>query len=49
MLLAAMCPFTAIEKQALLEAPNAAERARTLTSLLAMGRDAGKSQTPRLN
>ena len=48
-LLAAMCPFTAIEKQALLEAPNAAERARTLTSLLAMGRDAGKSQTSRLN
>ncbi|MGH7005946.1 MAG: hypothetical protein ACREIP_18525, partial [Alphaproteobacteria bacterium] len=46
-LLAAMCPFTAIEKQALLEAPDAAERARTLTSLLAMGRDAGKSETPR--
>jgi len=46
-LLAAMCPFTAIEKQALLEAPSAAERARTLTTLLAMGRGADKAETPR--
>lgn len=46
-LLAAMCPFTAIEKQALLEAPSAAERARTLTTLLAMGRGADKTETPR--
>jgi hypothetical protein len=46
-LLAAMCPFSAIEKQALLEAPNAAERARTLTALLAMGRGADKTETPR--
>jgi Lon protease-like protein len=46
-LLSAMCPFTAIEKQALLEAPSAAERARTLTTLLAMGRGADKGDTPR--
>jgi len=45
-LLAAMCPFTAIEKQALLEAPDAAERGRILTSLLAMGRDLGKGERP---
>ena len=45
-LLAAMCPFTPIEKQALLEAPDAAERGRVLTSLLAMGRDAGKGAQP---
>lgn len=45
-LLAAMCPFTPIEKQALLEAPDAAERGRVLTSLLAMGRDAGKGERP---
>jgi Lon protease-like protein len=45
-LLAAMCPFTPIEKQALLEAPDAAERSRVLTSLLAMGRGAGKGEQP---
>ena len=45
-LLSAMCPFTAIEKQALLEAPDAAERGRVLTSLLAMGRDLGKGERP---
>lgn len=45
-LLAAMCPFTAIEKQALLEAPDAAERGRVLTSLLAMGRNVGKGDQP---
>ncbi len=45
-LLAAMCPFTPIEKQALLEAPDAAERGRVLTSLLAMGRDVGKGERP---
>jgi len=46
-LLAAMCPFTAIEKQALLEAPDAAERGRVLISLLAMGRGADKGEQPR--
>ncbi len=45
-LLAAMCPFTAIEKQALLEAPDAAARGRTLISLLAMGRGADKGERP---
>ena len=45
-LLSAMCPFTAIEKQALLEAPDAAQRGRILTSLLAMGRDLGKGERP---
>lgn len=45
-LLAAMCPFTAIEKQALLEAPGAAERGRVLISLLAMGRGADKGERP---
>jgi Lon protease-like protein len=45
-LLAAMCPFTAIEKQALLEAPDAAERGRILTSLLAMGGETGKGERP---
>jgi Lon protease-like protein len=45
-LLAAMCPFSPIEKQALLEAPDAAERGRVLTSLLAMGRDLGKGAQP---
>jgi hypothetical protein len=45
-LLSAMCPFSAIEKQALLEAPDAAERGRVLTSLLAMGRDVGKAERP---
>jgi hypothetical protein len=42
-LLAAMCPFSPIEKQALLEAPDAAARGRILTSLLAMGGEVGKS------
>src|SRR5690349_18927929 len=45
-LLAAMCPFTAIEKQALLEAPDAAARGRTLISLLAMGRGPDKGERP---
>lgn len=45
-LLAAMCPFDAIEKQALLEAPDAAERGRVLISLLAMGRGADKGERP---
>ncbi len=45
-LLAAMCPFNAIEKQALLEAPDAAERGRVLISLLAMGRGADKGERP---
>ena len=45
-LLAAMCPFTPIEKQALLEASDAAERGRVLTSLLAMGRSVGKGEQP---
>ncbi|HEY7609227.1 MAG TPA: LON peptidase substrate-binding domain-containing protein [Alphaproteobacteria bacterium] len=45
-LLAAMCPFTPIEKQALLEAADAAERGRVLTSLLAMGRGVGKGGQP---
>jgi Lon protease-like protein len=45
-LLAAMCPFTPIEKQALLEASDAAERGRVLTSLLAMGRGVGKGEQP---
>lgn len=45
-LLAAMCPFNAIEKQALLEAQDAAERARVLISLLAMGRGADKGERP---
>jgi Lon protease-like protein len=45
-LLAAMCPFNAIEKQALLEAPDAAERGRVLISLLAMGRGADKGGRP---
>ncbi len=45
-LLAAMCPFTPIEKQALLEAADAAERGRVLTSLLAMGRGLGKGGQP---
>jgi Lon protease-like protein len=45
-LLAAMCPFTPIEKQALLEAADAAERGRVLTSLLAMGRSVGKGEQP---
>ena len=45
-LLAAMCPFDAIEKQALLEAPDAAERGRVLISLLAMGRGADKGEQP---
>ena len=45
-LLAAMCPFTPIEKQALLEAADAAERGRVLTSLLAMGRGVGKGEPP---
>ena len=48
-LLAAMCPFTAIEKQALLEAPDAAERGRVLISLLAMGRGADKGEHRRMN
>ena len=45
-LLAAMCPFTPIEKQALLEAADAAERGRVLTSLLAMGRSLGEGERP---
>jgi hypothetical protein len=45
-LLAAMCPFNAIEKQALLEAPDAAERGRVLISLLAMGRGADNGDRP---
>lgn len=45
-LLAAMCPFNAIEKQALLEAPDAAARGRVLISLLAMGRGADKGERP---
>ncbi len=35
--LAMVCPFEPIEKQALLEAPNEAERAETLLALLRMG------------
>jgi hypothetical protein len=35
--LAMVCPFEPIEKQALLEAPNEAERADTLLALLRMG------------
>ncbi|MFC3226128.1 LON peptidase substrate-binding domain-containing protein [Marinibaculum pumilum] len=34
--LAMICPFSASEKQALLEAPDAAERARTLVALMEM-------------
>jgi len=45
-LLAAMCPFNAIEKQALLEAPDAAARGRVLISLLDMGRGADKGERP---
>lgn len=45
-LLAAMCPFNAIEKQALLEAPDAAGRGRVLISLLAMGRGADNGDRP---
>jgi len=45
-LLAAMCPFTPIEKQALLEASDAAARGRVLTSLLAMGRGVSKGEQP---
>ncbi|MCW5772122.1 MAG: LON peptidase substrate-binding domain-containing protein [Rhodospirillaceae bacterium] len=45
-LLAAMCPFSPIEKQALLEAPDAGERGRILTSLLAMGESRGKDDRP---
>jgi Lon protease-like protein len=45
-LLAAMCPFSPIEKQALLEAPDAVARSRILTSLLAMGSPTGKDASP---
>ena len=45
-LLAAMCPFTSIEKQALLEATDAAACGRVLTSLLAMGGKLGKGDRP---
>ena len=37
LLLAMVCPFEPIEKQALLEAPGDAERADTLLALLRMG------------
>jgi len=41
--LAMMCPFDAIEKQALLEAPSFQERASTLMALLEMSSDTGSS------
>ncbi len=40
-LLAALCPFAPIEKQALIEAADGPERARVLITLLAMGDRAG--------